>query len=267
MQGCRWLAVLAAWLCLCGLNSGWAQDANQGMSLGTEAMAELAGSPLVSPDRVGSVLQLWLAAAVLSLAPAILLMTTCFVRIVVVLGLLRQALGTPQMPSQQVITALAMFLTLLVMGPVWQDSYEQGVRPYANREIGWEDAWSRTVGPMRKFMSQQIERTHNRDSVWMFYDYAYPGQTDPASYDEVPLNVLLPAFLLSELKTAFLIGFQVYLPFVVLDLLVSSVLMSMGLLMLPPAMIRLPLKLLLFVLVDGWQLVVGMLLESFVPYN
>jgi flagellar biosynthetic protein FliP len=213
---------------------------------------------------------------VVSLAPAILLMTTGFVRIVVVLGLLRQALGTQQLPPSQVITSIALFMTLLLMAPVWKQSYEQGIRPYTNSEIGLEEAFARSVDPVRRFMAHQIQRTENDDDVYLFLSYI-PEERDPETaelpkyvyYDpqegemEVPLTALLPAYMLSELKTAFLIGFQIYLPFVILDIVVASVTISMGMLMLPPVLISLPFKLLLFVLVDGWRLVVEMLLESF----
>jgi flagellar biosynthetic protein FliP len=229
-----------------------------------------------SPQGLASTLQILLLLTVVSLAPAILLMTTSFVRIIVVLGLLRQAIGTQQLPPSQVITSIALFMTLLLMGPVWKQSYEQGVKPYTNSEIGVEDAFTRSVDPMRRFMAHQLQRTQNDDDVYLFLQYL-PDTTDPKTgeprnfvyYDpqpgehEVPLMALLPAFMLSELKTAFLIGFQIYLPFVILDIVVASVTISMGMLMLPPVLISLPFKLLLFVLVDGWRLVVEMLLQSF----
>jgi flagellar biosynthetic protein FliP len=224
----------------------------------------LAGGPeaWTSPEHLTSTIQIVSLLTVLSLAPAVLLMTTSFVRIVVVLGLLRQALGTQQLPPSQVITSIAMFLTLVIMAPVWKQSYDEGIEPYIEGRIGLERAWESTVAPVRRFMSDQIERTGNSDDVWLFLEYM-PDVPTPASYDEVPLAALLPAFMLSELKTAFLIGFQIYLPFIVLDMVISSVMVSMGMLMLPPVMISLPFKLLLFVLADGWHLVVGMLLESF----
>jgi flagellar biosynthetic protein FliP len=220
-----------------------------------------------SPQRLSSTLQVMLLLTVLSLAPAVLLMTTSFVRIVVVLGLLRQAIGTQQLPPSQVITTLAMFMTLLVMGPTWSETYTRSIQPYTRGEISDpEKAWNEGVIPLKRFMSRQIELAGNSDDVWLFYDYLPVNQRSskaPETYEEVPLVVLLPAFMLSELKVSFLIGFQIYLPFLILDLVVSSVTISMGMMMLPPVMISLPLKLLLFVLVDGWTLVVGMLLESF----
>jgi len=224
----------------------------------------LAGGPesWTSPEGLSSAIQIMLLLTVISLAPAVLLMTTCFVRFVVVLGLLRQALGTQQLPPSQVITSLAMFMTMAIMVPVWSQSYNDAIVPYTNREISMQIAWERGVKPIREFMSQQIERTGNSENIYLFYDYLPGAKEEPSSYDDIPLQVLLPAYMLSELKTAFLIGFQVYLPFLILDIVISSVTISMGMMMLPPVMISLPFKLLLFVMVDGWQLVVGTLLES-----
>jgi len=222
-----------------------------------------------SPEGLSSSLKIMLLLTVLSLAPALLLMTTSFVRIVVVLGLLRQALGTQQLPPNQVITSIAMFLTFLVMTPVWSEVYVSAIEPYTNPavEMSLEEAWQKGVAPVRRFMARQISLAGNSDDVWMFYKYLPADTPEPQTYDDVPLQALLPAFMLSELKVAFLIGFQVYLPFLILDIVVSSVTISMGMMMLPPVMISLPFKLLLFVLVDGWYLVVGMLLESFGGYG
>jgi flagellar biosynthetic protein FliP len=223
-----------------------------------------------SPERVQSTLQIVLLMSVVSLAPAILLMTTSFVRIVVVLGLLRQALGAQQLPPNQVITSLAMFMSLLLMTPVWNEVYHDAVQPYTDPEVAmsWDEAWQAGIQPIRRFMSRQIEIAGNSDDVWLFYQYLPDAQdSEPSTYDDVPLQVLLPAFVLSELKVAFLIGFQVYLPFLILDIVVSSITVSMGMVMIPPTMISLPLKLMLFVLVDGWNLVVGMLMQSFAPYT
>jgi flagellar biosynthetic protein FliP len=226
---------------------------------------ELLGGPSqwTSPEGLSSALQVMLLLTVVSLAPAVLLMTTCFVRVLVVLGLLRQALGTQQLPPNQVVTSLALFITLAVMAPTWKQAYDDAVVPYTNHQIGAADAWTRGVAPIRAFMSRQIERCGNSDDVWLFMEYAAP-KSQPETYDDVPLSALLPAYLLSELKTAFLIGFQIFLPFLIIDMVVSSVLIAMGMLMLPPVLISLPFKLLLFVLVDGWHLVVGMLMQSFI---
>ncbi len=236
---------------------------------GAEANNFLTAGPDVWTSREGlsSSLQILLLLTVLSLAPSVLLMTTSFIRIVVVLGLLRQALGAQQLPPSQVVTAIALFMTVAIMTPVWTQVYDEAITPYTDPAGGitLADAWSRGVTPVRQFMSRQIEAAGNSDDVWLFYSY-YPEryrEKAPESYDDVPLQVLLPAFVLSELKTAFLIGFQIYLPFLILDIVIASVTVSMGMMMLPQAMISLPFKLLLFVMVDGWRLVVGMLLESF----
>ena len=230
-----------------------------------------------SPEGLSSTIQVMLLLTVISLAPAILMMTTSFVRILIVLGLLRQALGTQQLPPSQVITSIALFMTALLMTPVWTDVYQDSIKPYTDKQIGLEEAWDRGAEPVRRFMGNQIRRTDNNDDVYLFLKYL-PGEYDPetaelpdnyayyeAKEDErlVPLQALLPAFMLSELKTAFLIGFKIYLPFVSLDIVVASVTISMGMLMLPPVLISLPFKLLLFVLLDGWRLVVEMLMESF----
>ncbi|MGD0900147.1 MAG: flagellar type III secretion system pore protein FliP [Thermoguttaceae bacterium] len=227
----------------------------------------LAGGPQqwTSPDGLSSALQVMLLLTVLSLAPAILLMTTCFVRVVVVLSLLRQAIGTQTLPPNQVLTSLALFITLLIMAPVWKQVYNEAIVPYTQKQVGLEQACAKGAEPIRKFMSMQIERTGNAADVRLFLRYA--GGPAPSKYDEVPLTVLLPAFVLSELKTAFLIGFQVYLPFLILDMVIASVMVSMGMLMLPPVLVSLPFKILLFVLVDGWHLVVGMLMESFQAFT
>ena len=216
----------------------------------------------VSPDGLSSTIQVMLLLTVLSLAPAILLMTTCFVRVAVVLSMLRQALGTQQLPPNQVLTSLAMFITLLVMAPTWKQVYDQSIVPYTNKQISMQQAFDRGAGPIRQFMSAQIERRGNADDVLLFWKYA-STEPAPSKYEDVPLTVLLPAYMLSELKTAFLIGFQIYLPFLILDMVIASVMVSMGMLMLPPTLVSLPFKILLFVLVDGWHLVVGMLMQSF----
>jgi flagellar biosynthetic protein FliP len=230
---------------------------------------------LVSRGGLTSTLNLMLGLTVLSLAPSILMMTTCFMRFVIVFGLLRQALGTQQLPPNQVLISLSLFLTFLVMGPVWQQSYSQGIRPYTNplpgeRELSLDEMFQNTVAPLREFMADQIDRAGNSDTVWVFLDYQRPAPDsagsltyrDPENWTEVPLTALLPTYLLSELKTSFIIGFQIYLPFVIIDMVIAAVLISMGMMMLPPVLISLPFKLLLFVLIDGWGLTVGMLLAS-----
>jgi flagellar biosynthetic protein FliP len=246
---------------------------------GPSLLNNLAGGPQqwTSPGGITSALQVMLLLTVVSLAPAILLMTTSFVRILVVMGLLRQALGAQQLPPSQVITSIALFMTALIMTPVWTKVYQDAIKPYSENRIGLDEAWERGTQPVRRFMAEQIRRTDNDDDVHLFLRYL-PSEHDPKTGElptnyvyfdakpnerNVPMQALLPAFMLSELKTAFLIGFQIYLPFVVLDIVVASVTISMGMLMLPPVLISLPFKLLLFVLVDGWRLVVEMLLQSF----
>jgi flagellar biosynthetic protein FliP len=219
----------------------------------------------VSPERLSSSLQIVILLTVLSLAPAVLLMTTCYVRIIVVLGLMRQALGLQSLPPSQVLTSIALFMTAFVMAPVWSEVYRKGVEPYSDPQakMSLVDAWREGSLPVRSFMIKQIERAGNHDDVQLFYQQMAPDSPLPESMEEVPTRVLLPAFMLSELKIAFLMGFQIYLPFLIIDLVVASVTISMGMLMLPPSVVSLPFKLLLFVLVDGWTLVVRMLLESF----
>lgn len=233
---------------------------------------------LTSPQGLTASLKIMLMLTVLTLAPSILIMTTCFIRFVIVLGLLRQALGTQQLPPNQVIVSLCLFLTLMVMAPVWQESYDQGIKPYTQPQEGQPiltetEAFTRTVLPIRRFLIDQIDRADNGDAIWMFLDFQRPDPDSPAgrnyiepqTYEDVSLTILIPAYMLSELKTAFVIGFQIYLPFLVIDLVISALLISMGMMMLPPVLITLPIKLLMFVLIDGWFLTVGMMLESVRP--
>jgi flagellar biosynthetic protein FliP len=218
-----------------------------------------------SPEGMSGSLQIMLLLTVLSLAPAVLLMTTCYVRIIIVLGLLRQAIGLQSLPPSQVMTSVALFMTLFVMTPVWTRVYDDAIEPYTNPdvEMSLEEAYEAGSIPIREFMARQIDEAGNHDDVHLFYSYMDADAPLPSTFAEVPMRVLLPAYILSELKTAFLMGFQIYLPFLIVDLVVASVTISMGMLMLPPAVISLPFKLLLFVLVDGWRLVVEMLMNSF----
>ena len=264
---CFTLSVAVAVSCLMLLGTAYGGDTpNRPLSIELPQAVSAGPEKWTSPEGLSSAIQVMLLLTVLSLAPAILLMTTCFVRVVVVLSLLRQAVGTQQLPPNQVITSLALFVTLLVMGPVWKQVYDQAIVPYTQKQVGLEQACTEGIRPIRRFMSMQIERTGNSDDVRLFLGYV-PGRPTPSSYEEVPLTALLPAFMLSELKTAFLIGFQIYLPFLILDMVIASVMVSMGMLMLPPVLISLPFKILLFVLVDGWHLIVGMLMNSFEPFT
>jgi len=219
----------------------------------------------MGPRGISQSVQTLLFLTLLSAAPAALLMTTCYVRVVIVLGILKQALGNSQLPPTQVMGGLSLFITLAVMSPVWKQVYDESIEPYtvAGSQMGAKDAWEKGVAPIRNFMSQQIAMAGNYDDVHLFYQRYAPGQSSPDHFESVPLVVLLPAYMLSELKTAFLMGFQIYLPFLVLDLVIAAVTTALGLSQLSPATIAIPFKLLLFVLVDGWRLVVQMLLDSF----
>ena len=199
---------------------------------------------------------------VMSLAPALLLMTTCFVRMSVVLSLTRQAIGTANLPSTQIITSLALFLSALVMWPVWTTAYQAGVEPYQAGEVSLQEAFDRGSLPIRRWMSHQIEEAGNRDTVALFLRRHPDGINQVDSNDQIPTEVLLPAFLVSELEVAFMIGFRILLPFLVLDCVVATLVVSTGLVMLPPTIVSLPLKLLVFVMADGWSLVVRGLLDG-----
>lgn len=235
------------------------------MLTAASAYAEPLALPTVSvgmgkvskPADVAVVLQIFFMMTVLSLAPGLLMMTTSFTRIVVVLSFLRNAMGTQQAPSNQIIIGLSLFLTFFIMAPVWQQINTQALQPYKAQTISQEEAFKRAVAPVRKFMLSQVRE---KDLALFLSLSKLPR---PKNADDIPTLTLIPAYMVSELKTAFQIGFLVYIPFLVLDMVVASVLMSMGMMMLPPVMISLPFKILLFVLVDGWGLVIGSLVKSF----
>jgi len=210
-----------------------------------------------SPDKVATVIQLLFILTVLSLTPAILLMLTSFTRIVIVLSLLRQAMGTQQMPSNQIIIGLSLFLTFFVMSPVWQTVHREALKPYYDEEISGEQAIEKAVVPIKAFL---LKQTREKD-IALFLQISRGKR--PEKPADIALSVLVPAFIISELKTAFQIGFLLFLPFFIIDMVVASVLLSMGMMMLPPIMMSLPFKLLLFVLVDGWYLIIGSLVQSF----
>jgi flagellar biosynthetic protein FliP len=210
----------------------------------------------------GTVLPSALLFGVMSIAPAVLLMTTCFVRMSVVLALVRQGLGAPQIPSNQVVASLAIFLSAMVMWPVWKQAWRDGVEPYQQGRLAAAEAADRGSLPIRRWMAAQIEEAGNRDTMLLFLARHPDGPRNVATYDDVPVETLLPAFLVSELETAFAIGFRLLLPFLVLDLLVATLVVSTGLVMLPPTLVSLPLKLLVFVAADGWTLVIQSLLDS-----
>jgi len=214
-------------------------------------------SPGEDPSRSTVVLQIFLLMTVLSLAPAILIMVTSFTRIVIVLSLLRRALGTMQLPSNQIVIGLALFLTVFIMAPVWQKINQAALQPYLNQAISGEQALENATGPLRDFMFRQ---TREKD-LSLFVDISKMKR--PQNRDEIPTSVLIPSFIISEVKTAFEIGLLLYVPFLIIDMVVAAVLLSMGMMMLPPVMVSLPFKLLLFVLADGWYLLIGSLVKSF----
>ena len=230
---------------------------------------------MTKPDRLSSSLEVLLLLTVLALAPTILILTTSFTRIVVVLALLRQAMATQQLPPSQVITGLALFMTFCIMAPVYRNVNRDAVQPYVNPPADTEpitqlEAWSRAQGHIRAFMVDQIENAGNAEDVYMFVEFADSEgkledkiRNETLQWQDVGLAALIPAFVTSELKQAFIMGFYIYLPFLIIDMVIAAILMSMGMMMLPPVLISLPFKLLLFVLVDGWHLVIGSLLASF----
>lgn len=210
-----------------------------------------------SPGKVSVVMQIFLLLTILSLAPSILIMVTCFTRIAIVLSLLRQAIGSNQLPPTQIIMGLTLFLTIFVMTPVWQAVHQEALKPYLNNQISGGDALKKAEAPIRQFM---IRQTREKDLA-LLVEIAKLER--PKNVDEVPTTVLIPAFMISEMKTAFQIGFMLYIPFLIIDMVVASVLLSMGMMMLPPVMISLPFKLMIFVLTDGWYLIIGSLVKSF----
>jgi len=210
-----------------------------------------------NPEQVSVLLQIVALLTVLSLAPAILILMTSFTRLAVAFSFLRHALGTHQMPPNQVMIGLALFLTFFIMMPVWQQVNEKAITPYLDKEISQAEALEAAMEPVRQFMFKQ---TRKRDLA-LFVGIAKLDK--PGSPKDIPSSILIPAFIVSELKTAFIIGFFLYLPFLIIDMVIASVLLSMGMMMLPPIMISMPFKLILFVLMDGWHLIVGSLVKSF----
>ena len=209
------------------------------------------------PSDLSTTLQIVLLMTVLAVAPSILIMVTSFIRLAVVLAFLRQAMGANQMPPNQLLVGLALILTFFIMAPVANQSYNDGIKPYLDEQISGEEAYEKSVAPIRQFM---LAQTREQDLA-LFVDIA--GLEAPQSADDVPLHVLVPGFVISELRTAFQIAFVIFIPFLVIDMVVASVLMSMGMMMLPPIIVSLPFKILLFVLVDGWYLLIKSLVASF----
>jgi flagellar biosynthetic protein FliP len=215
------------------------------------------GGSADEPGKVATVIQLLFILTVLSMAPSILLMLTSFTRVLVVMSLLRHALGTQQMPPNQIIIGLSLFITMFIMAPVWNRVNEEALKPYYAEQISWEEVLSKGAVPIKEFMMRQ---TREKD-IALFVKIS--KEKRPEKPSDISLPVLIPSFIISELKTAFQIGFMVYLPFLIIDMVVASILLSMGMMMLPPVMVSMPFKLLLFVLVDGWNLIVGSVVQSF----
>lgn len=254
MAGCnsrRWISVGCSIILLAtalGLSVSNAAAAGPSVSidLGSDA-----------PKQTAVVVQILILLTVLSLAPALFIMVTSFTRIVIVLSFLRQALGTQAVPPNQVLLSLAMFLTMFIMAPVGQAVYAGALKPLMDDQISYEEAWKKGSEPVRGFMLRQVREK----DLELFIDLGRLPKPDKA--EEIPTHVIIPAFILSELRVAFQIGFLIYIPFLIVDMVVASVLMSMGMMLLPPAVISLPFKLVLFVLADGWYLVVGSMVRSF----
>ncbi|MBI4531929.1 MAG: flagellar type III secretion system pore protein FliP [Candidatus Latescibacteria bacterium] len=209
------------------------------------------------PGDVAITLQILFLMTVLSLAPALLIMTTSFTRIIVVFHFLRQALGTQQTPPNQLLVGLSLFLTFFVMSPVWEKVNDDALQPYLTEQIPAKEAFQRAIKPMREFMLRQTRQKE----IGLFFSIAKLPK--PTNADEVPMKILIPAFIASELRIAFQIGFTLYIPLLIIDMVVASILMSMGMLMLPPVMVSFPFKIMLFVLVDGWYLIIGSVVSSF----
>ncbi len=206
---------------------------------------------------LASVLQILLVLTVIALAPSILIMLTSFTRIIIVMHFTRAALGTQSAPPNQVLVGLSLFLTFFIMAPTFSKVYTQAIQPLSNNEISAEEAYEKGIEPIREFM---FEQTNTKD-IKMFLEIA--DIQEVSDYDDIPTHVLIPSFIVSELRTAFIIGFLIYIPFIVIDMVVSSALMSMGMMMLPPTTISMPFKILLFVMADGWNLIIGNLVKTF----
>ena len=249
-------AALILVLALVLLAAGTAPAAAQQKSLPLPKVSIEVGKA-AKPDDVAVTLQILFLMTVLSLAPAILILTTAFTRIIVVFHFLKQAMGTPQMPPSQVLVGLAMFLTFFIMSPVWTRMNTVALQPYLNDKLSLTQAYEKGVEPLREFMFKQTRE----EDLALFVKMAQINK--PQTRNDLPTYVLIPAFAISELRAGFQIGFLVFIPFLIIDVVVASILMSMGMMMLPPVMISLPFKILLFILVDGWHLVVGSLIASY----
>ncbi|MEQ8317430.1 MAG: flagellar type III secretion system pore protein FliP [Phycisphaerales bacterium] len=294
----KWLAFIAAVVVALGASTAWAQgeigppmdfampppaasdvarelaSSLEGRDGGMNPLSVLGAAAEALPGDeqggragISTAVSIMLVLTVVTLVPSIMLMTTSFIRIIIVLGLLKQAMGTQTVPPGQVILALSLFLTLFIMTPTIGRIYDEAIVPYEQGEItDYEQMWEAGARPLRDFMFDQIEATGNWSSLLTIMEYRGYDVSDPSKLTraDVGMAELVPAYMLSELKVAFLMGFRIYLPFLVIDMVIASVLISMSMMMLPPVLISLPFKLLLFVMADGWQLLAGSLLESFV---
>ena len=254
----RSLVIVAVFVIAAALIGGAAPDAAAAEPNDTPPLIRLDVDQTQEPGKMAVVLQIFLLMTILSLAPAILIMLTSFTRCVIVLSLLRRALGTMQMPPNQVIVGLALFLTFFIMTPVWQQVNQEALQPFLDEKIDQQQALQNAATPVRQFMFKQ---TREKDLA-LFVEIAKVQR--PKDVGDIPTSVLIPSFIISEVKTAFQIGLLLYVPFLIIDMVVASVLLSMGMMMLPPIMISLPFKLMLFVLADGWNLLIGSLVRSFV---
>ena len=209
------------------------------------------------PQEVAKTLQIAFVLTILALAPSILIMMTSFTRIIIVFSFLRHALNTQQMPSNQILVGLALFLTFYIMAPVWNRINENALQPYLNEQLPLQEALQRAAAPLREFM---LKQTKEKDLGMLV---SMTAGERPRTADDIPLTTIIPAFMISEVSTAFTVGFLIYIPFLVIDMVVACVLLSMGMMMLPPVMVSLPFKILLFVLVDGWNLLIASVIKSF----
>ena len=209
------------------------------------------------PEEVATTLQIVFILTILALAPSILVLMTSFTRIIIVFSFLRHAMHTQQMPSNQILVGMALFLTFYIMMPVWKSINETAYQPYIAEEISFQDALKNSAIPLRKFM---LKQTREKDLALLI---SMTSQKRPNNSDDVPITTIIPAFIISEVSTAFSIGFIIFIPFLIIDMVVACVLLSMGMMMLPPVMVSLPFKILLFVLVDGWNLLIGSVVKSF----
>ncbi len=223
----------------------------------TAPMVNLSVAGVNEPAQFVKTINIAIILTLLVLAPTLILMVTSFTRIIIVFSLLRQAMGLQQTPPTQIIVSLALILTIFIMEPYGKESWEKGIKPYMDEKIGYEIAIEKGIKPFKEFM---IKNTRESDLALF---YRIKKEPNPKNIDDVPLTLLMPSFIVSELRTAFEIGFLIFLPFLVIDIIVASILMSLGMMMLPPVMISLPIKIIFFIIIDGWQLIIGNLAQSF----